>query len=117
MSKVVTTIGIIVGLIIAMSQPSIANSIFAFVFAGAIPFTHIVLPFWMMILIIGLIGMLAILWLINQPFFIGDSVHAEKVAKERARRHVIAATEKQVNPPKKRSIKHRLRKNYQTVTH
>lgn len=117
MSKAVHIIGIILGIGLIISQPDIANALFAFVFAGVVPFTHIVLPFWAMLLIIGAIAFAALLWLTRQPFFIGDTPNAEKTAKKQARNHVLATVAKhKKTPAKKSSIKSRLRKQYRTAT-
>ena len=104
MSKAVRIIGIILGIGLIISQPDIANALFA-------------LPFWAMLLIIGAIAFAALLWLTRQPFFIGDTPNAEKTAKKQARNHVLATVAKhKKTPAKKSSIKSRLRKQYRTAT-
>ncbi len=118
MSRTKQLVGTGIGIAV-LSQPSIANALFAFVFTGALPFTRIILPFWAMMLLIGTVAAAAIMWLFKQPLFIGDTANSEKIAKSRARSYVLATA---TNQQKKKSVaakpvsRRRVRKNYQTAT-
>lgn len=117
MTKVIRVIGIIVAMSIVVSQPQVLNAVFALLFAGVVPFTHIVLPFWAMSLLLATIAYAALRWLRRQPLFIGDTAHRERLAKSRARSHVlsVAAAQNQKHTAKKSAVR-RTRKRYQTAT-
>ncbi|MGB3023943.1 MAG: hypothetical protein WBB39_04030 [Candidatus Saccharimonadales bacterium] len=117
MVKTVRRIGILLGIVVVLSQHQVLNALFALLFVGVIPMTTIVLPFWMMGLILGSVAAIALFWLLRQPVFIGDAPHQEKIAKSRARSHVLSVAAKQnQKTTTKPSPKRRTRKRYQTAT-
>ena len=116
MIKVVRRIGIIIGIVFILSQPQVLNELFALLFVGIVPMTNIALPFWIMAPLLGILCVICLNWLIRQDVMIGYTPNQEKIAKSRARRHVLRETTKQKKIITKPTTRQRTRKRYQTVS-
>ena len=113
MKKATIILGSIIGLFIILSITPLIDIVCAFLFAGIVPGTDIVLPFWAMSLILATIGTMAINWLFIQSLFIGDDPYQQTLAREQARVSVKSArTRKQTSLSSTRQI----RKRYRTAT-
>ncbi len=110
MKKAVIILASMIGIGVIFSISPLLNYICAFLFAGIIPGTGYVLPFWAMSLILGYIGVVAINWLMKQSLFIGDDPYTQTRARERARASVKVARIKA--SPSLASTRH-TRKRYQ----
>lgn len=89
--QVLIAAGLIV-LLIILSRPEVQSELLAFLFLGVIPGTSVTIPAWI-IFIGSLIGASALLhWLRDQPLFIGSQEYQEKLARQLARKKVLALT-------------------------
>lgn len=89
--KVLIVAGLIL-LLIILSRPEVEGELLALLFLGVIPGTSIALPSWM-IFIGSIFAASALLrWLRDQPLFIGSHVEQEKLARQLARKKVLAMT-------------------------
>lgn len=127
MLTAIKTIIAIIVIIFALKQPVVINALIAFLFAGVLPGTNIILPFWATSLIALMIGFLAIRWLMKDPLYIGDSAYQQKQAKAKARNYVLSQTKTDPRTSKiklvqrrllslKKWLKKRRKRKYQTAT-
>lgn len=77
-----------------LMQPAVYYTLLSFLFIGLVPGTQITLPFWVMWIIFCIIAGVALAWLFNQTLYIGDHAYTEKIAKAKAREHVLKTTAK-----------------------
>jgi hypothetical protein len=61
-------------------------------FLGVIPGTTITVPTWMILVGSTAGSYLAIRWILDQPLFIGNRQYQEKLARQLARKKVLAMT-------------------------
>ncbi len=116
MRKTIITPGILIVLCGLLFQPIVMNALFGFIFAGIIPGTSIVLPFWAMTCVLAAIGYTAAKWLQQDMLFIGDEAHMEKQRKQQARAYVIQKTTARPSTKKPATVRQRLRRRQQTAT-
>lgn len=113
MKKATIILGSIIGLLIILGVTPIIDIVCAFLFAGIVPGTDIVLPFWAMSLILATIATIAINWLFKQSLFIGDDPYRQSLAREQARATIKSSrTRKQTSLTSTRHT----RKRYRTAT-
>jgi hypothetical protein len=96
-----------------MTQPRIENAMLALIFLGMIPGTSISIPSWIMFLV-SIVGIVtAVRWISGQPLFIGSREYQEKLARQLARKKVLAMTaapvqaEPQVKPQRINAVNRR----------
>jgi hypothetical protein len=80
------------GVLILLFMPQVGYSLFALIFLGMIPGTNLALPSWVMFFgsVIGIF--IALRWIIHQPLYIGSHAEQEKLARQLARKKVLAMT-------------------------
>ncbi len=119
MSPAVRKSVFIIAIIILLIQPFVMNSFFSFIFAGVVPGTTIVLPFWAMSLFLASIGYIAIKSVSKETLFVGDTAHKERQAKANAKRYVLQkvtpATKKQ-QPRFAKLLPRRRKRSYRVAT-
>jgi|GEM_PF-1549603 len=81
------TLGLI-GLIVLGTQPQFAAVIIEFMFLGMIPGTTLTLPFWVIGSFYLVVITAGLVWISNQPLYIGDQPHQDKVARALARQKI-----------------------------
>lgn len=116
-----TTAKVSIGLfvVIILTQSFVSNAIIAFLFAGVVPGTSYVLPFWAMTLVLAAIGYAALKWLSKDTLYIGDSAHRQQQAKAEARayvlQHVARSRSKAATKLPKPTSSKRRKRSYQTA--
>ncbi len=116
MRKTIIIPGIVIVFCVLLFQPIVMNAFFGFIFAGIIPGTSIVLPFWAMSCVLAAIGYVATKWLQRDMLFIGDDVHMEKQRKQQARAYIMQKTTTRTSTKKPATVRQRLRRRQQTAT-
>lgn len=115
MRKTIITMCIITISFGILIQPVVMNAIFGFLFAGIVPGTSIILPFWAMSCVLAVIGYSAMKWLQRDTLFIGDEQYVEQQRKQYARAYVLQKTlRSSVKRPV--AVRQRLRRRQQTAT-
>lgn len=82
-----------------MIQPIVIDATFGFLFAGIVPGTDIVLPFWAMSLVLASVGLIALNWLMGHTLYIGDSAYEQRRMKKTARQYIRRLAGRRVSPP------------------
>lgn len=79
-------------LLFVLVRQEVESALLALLFLGIIPGTSISLPAWVMLVGAIVIGYAALRWLRDQPLYIGSHAEQEKLARQLARRKVLAMT-------------------------
>ena len=82
----------VVTLLVLLTTPAVGNALLAMLFLGVIPGTSVTVPTWMILVGSTAGSYLAIRWILNQPLFIGNRQYQEKLARQLARKKVLAMT-------------------------
>lgn len=103
-------------ILIIVIQPFIFNAVCTFLFAGVIPGTDIVLPFWAMSLILASLAFTAIKWVRKEPIYIGDTVHETQLNKRHAREYVLQKAAAKPKATTQRPLFKRRKRSYRVAT-